>query len=86
MSGAANWADWALGESNTLAAQESWLTTYISGQELLDADNYLAYVDGLSSASLAEYADYLVYVPVPGTEWPSSDGLPQTFIGPAPCT
>jgi len=87
ISGAANWADWALGGSTTLAGQESFLASHISGTELNDADNYLTYLAGLSSADLAEYADYLVYEPVNGTEVPLSDGLPQTFIGgpsPAP--
>jgi hypothetical protein len=30
------------------------------------------------------YDGYQLYVPVAGTEWPAGDGLPQTFIGPAP--
>jgi hypothetical protein len=77
-SGAANWADWALGESNTPAGQESFLKNHISGTELSDAEVYLA---ELSSVDLADYADYLVYVPKDGTENPSSDGLPQTFVG-----
>jgi hypothetical protein len=82
ISGAANWADWALGESNTLTGQESFLESYIGGTELSDAEGYLT---ELSSVDLADYADYLVYVPVNGSEKPLSDGLPQTFIGgPAP--
>ena len=82
ISGAANWADWALGESNTLTGQELFLASHISGTELTDAEDYLT---ELSSVDLADYADYLVYVPVNGSENPSSDGLPQTFVGgPAP--
>jgi hypothetical protein len=81
MSGAANWADWALGESSTLAGQKSFLASHISGTELTDADNYLT---GLSGVNLAPYADYLVYVPVPNSELPLSDGLPQTFVGGPP--
>src|ERR1039458_9875250 len=54
-SGAANWADWALGESNTPAGQESFLKNHISGTELSDAEVYLA---ELSSVDLADYADY----------------------------
>jgi hypothetical protein len=76
-SGAANWADWALGESNTLAGQESFLASHISGTELTDAKNYLT---GLSSVDLADYADYLVYVPVDGTQ-SNGDGPPQAFVG-----
>jgi len=75
--GAANWADWALGESNTLAGQESFLASHISGTELTDAKNYLT---GLSSVDLADYADYLVYVPVDGTQ-SNGDGPPQAFVG-----
>ena len=86
-SGAANWADWALGESNTLAGQESFLTSHnISGMEYTDADNDLKYVEGLSSTDLAEYADYLIYEPTSdGHSGRIDDGLPQTFVGaPAP--
>jgi hypothetical protein len=78
ISGAANWADWALGESNTLTGQESFLASHISGTELTDAEDYLT---ELSSVDLDDYADYLVYVPVNGSEKPLSDGLPQTFVG-----
>ena len=78
ISGAANWADWALGDSTTLTGQESFLESYISGTELSDAENYLTM---LSTVDLADYADYLVYVPVNGSELPLSDGLPQTFVG-----
>lgn len=82
ISGAANWADWALGESNTLTGQDSFLESHIVGTELSDAEGYLT---ELSSVDLADYADYLVYVPVDGSEIPLSDGLPQTFVGgPAP--
>jgi hypothetical protein len=81
ISGAANWADWALGDSTTLAGQESFLEGYIGGTELSDAESDLSYVEGLSSTTLAGYADYLVYEPVNGTEVPLSDGLPQTFVG-----
>jgi hypothetical protein len=78
ISGAANWADWALGESGTLAGQESFLSSHIGGTELTDAENYLT---GLSSVDLADFSNYLVYVPVNGTEVPLGDGTPQTFIG-----
>ena len=82
ISGAANWADWALGESNTLTGQESFLESYIGGTELSDAEDYLT---ELSTVDLADYADYLVYVPAAGSESPDTDGLPQTFVGgPAP--
>ena len=79
ISGAANWADWALGESTTLTGQESFLTSHNIGvTELTYAENYLT---GFSSVDLADYADYLVYVPVDGSEIPLSDKLPQTFVG-----
>jgi hypothetical protein len=87
ISGAANWAAWALGESSltTVAEEDGFLASHIGGTELTDAKNDLTYVEGLSSTALAEYADYLIYEPVPGSELPLADGLPQTFVGaPAP--
>ena len=86
ISGAANWADWALGDSTTLAGQESFLASHITGTELTYADNYLTYLAGRSSADLAEYADYLVYEPTSdGYSGRTDDGLPQTFVaGPSP--
>jgi hypothetical protein len=82
ISGAANWADWALGDSTTLAGQESFLASHITGTELTYADNYLTYLAGRSSADLAEYADYLVYEPTSdGYSGRTDDGLPQTFVG-----
>jgi len=83
ISGAANWADWALGESNTLAGQESFLASHISGMELTDAEDYLT---DFSSVDLADYADYQIYEPTTdGFSGTTNDGLPQTFVGgPAP--
>lgn len=73
--GAANWAAWALFDSSLS------LSSYISGTELSNAEDLLAEAEALSSATLADYADYTVYTPVPGSETPITDGLPQTFIG-----
>jgi hypothetical protein len=82
ISGAANWADWALGESSTLAGEESFLKNHISGLELTDAD---ADLTGLSSVDLADFANYLVYTPTSdGYSGWTNDGLPQTFIGGPP--
>jgi hypothetical protein len=79
ISGAANWADWALGESSTLSGQETFLKDHISGLELTDAD---ADLTGLSSVDLADFADYLVYVPTSDCySGRTPDGLPQTFVG-----
>jgi hypothetical protein len=79
ISGAANWADWALGESSTLSGQETFLKDHISGLELTDAD---ADLTGLSSVDLADFANYLVYVPTSdGYSGRTPDGLPQTFVG-----
>jgi hypothetical protein len=83
MSGAANWADWALEESNTLPGQKSFLQSYIgTGTEYTDAVNYLNF----SSVDLAEYANYLIYVPTTdGHSGDTDDKTPQTFVGaPAP--
>ena len=78
ISGAANWADWALGESATLSGQESFLSSHISGTELADAESYLT---GLSSLNLADFSNYLVYEAQPDSEHPLSDGIPQNFVG-----
>ena len=83
VSGAANWADWALEESNTLPGQKSFLQSYIgTGTEYTDAVNYLNF----SSVDLAEYANYLIYVPTTdGHSGDTDDKTPQTFVGaPAP--
>jgi hypothetical protein len=82
ISGAANWADWALGESSTLTGEKSFLASHISGLELTDAD---ADLTALSSVDLANFANYLVYVPTSdGYSGRTNDGLPQTFIGGPP--
>ena len=82
MSGAANWADWALGASNPVTFLTSHLGAPEYSAELKDAENYLNF----TGVDLANYANYLVYVPAdPDKVDPSSDGLPQTFVGaPAP--
>jgi PEP-CTERM motif len=78
-SGAANWAAWALGESNTLIGQEWFLENHIGGTELTDAEGDLT---ALKSVDLADYADYLVYEPTSdGYSGRTNDGLPQTFVG-----
>jgi hypothetical protein len=80
-SGAANWAAWALNDEDTLNLQEQFLTSNgITGQEYIYAVDFLS---GLSSVDLADYASYLVYVPVDGTQ-NNGDGPPQTFIGDPP--
>jgi hypothetical protein len=84
ISGAANWADWALGDSSSLTVEESFLKSHnISGTEYNDAVYDLT--TGLSSADLADFANYLVYVPTSdGYSGRTNDGLPQTFIGGPP--
>jgi hypothetical protein len=82
ISGAANWADWALGESSTLTGEDSFLKSHITGLELTDAE---ADLTALSSVDLANFANYLVYVPTSdGYSGRTNDGLPQTFIGGPP--
>jgi len=80
VSGAANWADWALGDPSLI------LGNHIGGQELTDAVNDLTYVEGLTPTQLAEYANYLIYVPTTdGYSGDTDDKTPQTFVGaPAP--
>ena len=84
VSGAYNWADWALDENNLNGTNTTtFLADNLSGAELTDAENDVAYVEGLSGAYLAaNYADYLVYQPTgDGYSGTTNDGIPQTFIG-----
>jgi len=85
MSGAANWADWALGDDPT--NPDAFLATYLSpGAELTDAKNFVSDAKTLTSTQLNSYANYLVYEPTSdGYSGRTDDGTPQTFIGgPAP--
>jgi hypothetical protein len=84
MSGAANWADWALGDDPT--NPDAFLALYLSGAELTDAKNFVSDANALTAAQLNSYADYLVYEPTTdGFSGTTNDGWPQTFVGgPAP--
>lgn len=85
----AQWAAWVVGDSS--------LTTYYLEHNLglsssmvssidTDVSDALAFADN-SKTDLAGdpsfYAGYELYVPIDGTQ-PRGDGIPQTFIGPAP--
>lgn len=79
--GAANWAAWALFESDSASGQTAFLASYIGGTELSEAESLLS---GLPNVHLNDYTDYLVYLAVSGTQNPSTDPLPQDFIGAVP--
>jgi len=65
----AQWAAWELFDSALTTAPDQ---TGVS-QELTNAGN----------ADLSDfYSGYVLYIP--DTGWPSTDGVPQSFIGPAP--
>ncbi len=85
----AQWAAWVVGDSAlTTSYLEHNLGLSSSMVSSIDSDisSALLFVDS-SSTDLAGdpsfYAGYELYVPVSGSQ-PWGDGLPQTFIGPAP--
>lgn len=86
----AQWAAWVVGDSSLLTTQylEQHLGLSSGTVSSIDSDitTALAFVDN-SKTDLASdpsfYAGYELYVPIAGSQ-PWGDGLPQTFIGPAP--
>jgi len=81
LSEAANWAAWELGDPSLV------LTDYFSkfSTEYADITDDLNNAEGLTT-QLAEYANYLIYVPTTdGYSGDTDDKTPQTFVGaPAP--
>jgi hypothetical protein len=85
----AQWAAWAVGDSGLTTnylEHNLGLSSSTVGAIDNDISNALAFADS-SKTDLAGdpsfYAAYELYVPVDGSQ-PWRDGLPQTFIGPAP--
>jgi hypothetical protein len=81
----AQWAAWEVGDP-ALGTSSSPLPAGLDdagiAQQLSNAETF---VDDNTLANDASFYDgYQLYVPVAGSELPTGDGLPQTFIGPAP--
>jgi hypothetical protein len=78
----AQWAAWEVGDPALITSLPGGLDD--SGI----ADEYNLAVAFVAANTLANdasfYAGYQLYVPVSGSESPTTYGLPQTFIGPAP--
>jgi hypothetical protein len=72
-------ADWYLSDNTGVEA-----TQYYTD----NSSAILGYVDGAEANYASEpssfYSQFQLYVPVSGTQDPSGDGTPQTFIGAAP--
>ncbi|MGH9606109.1 MAG: PEP-CTERM sorting domain-containing protein [Terracidiphilus sp.] len=88
MSGADNWAAWALGQDPS--DPDAFLTnpgggaTAITGAELSDAKADVTAAEDLTQTELDAYANYQVYIPTSagyGGNPQKDDGTPQTFIG-----
>jgi len=78
----AQWAAWEVGDSGLIGHLPGGLNDAAITAE------YDAAVSFVSTHTLANdpnfYDGFELYVPVPGSQSPVWDGLPQTFIGPAP--
>jgi hypothetical protein len=81
----AQWAAWVVGAPAALppSTLQALGLDYqgIAGQ-LTDAENFVATHTLAGDPSF--YSSFQLYVPNPGTQVPTSDGLPQTFIGTTP--
>ena len=78
----AQWAAWEVGDPSLIGSlpgglDDAGITTEFDASESFVATHTLT-----NDASF--YDGYQLYVPVNGSELPLKDGLPQTFIGPAP--
>jgi len=78
----AQWAAWEVGDPALIGnlpggLDDAGITTEYDAAETFVGSHTLA-----NDASF--YAGYQLYVPVADSELPIGDGLPQTFIGPAP--
>jgi hypothetical protein len=69
------YADWYLSDPSKVGATSFYQTDGNIGTYVTDAKNSLNTMD---------YSGFELYVPVAGSQVPVGDGLPQTFIGPAP--
>jgi len=78
----AQWADWEVGDPALVGHLPSGLDDAGITTEYDAAETFVSSHTTKNDASF--YDGYQLYVPVAGTEWPAGDGLPQTFIGPAP--
>lgn len=74
----AQWAAWEVGDPALVGNLPGGLDNAGIAIE------YAAAVASLDSETASFYAGYQLYVPVSGTESPTTYGYPQTFIGPAP--
>jgi hypothetical protein len=72
-------ADWYLSDSTGVEA-----TTYYSENTSAILGYVAGAVDNYGSESASFYDQFQLYVPLDGTEQPSGNGPPQTFIGLAP--
>lgn len=72
-------AVWALSTSNPSAVP----TTPNDPTLLLDASNAVTQAD-LGGSSTFDDGQFTLYTPVPGTQNPSNDGTPQSFVGDSP--
>jgi PEP-CTERM motif len=72
-------AAWFLSASNPSAVP----ITAIDPTLLLDASNAVTQAD-LGGSSSFDDGQFTLYTPVPGSQNPSNDGLPQSFVGVSP--
>lgn len=72
------YADWYLSDPTKVGATQFYMDDSNIAADVTAAENSL----GTEPASF--YSQFEVYTPVAGTQIPVGDGLPQTFIGPAP--
>jgi hypothetical protein len=78
----AQWAAWEVGDPALIGNLPGGLDVAGILTEYDAAENFVAVNTLANDASF--YAGYQLYVPVADSELPIGDGLPQTFIGPAP--
>ena len=78
----AQWAAWEVGDPALIGNLPGGLDVAGILTEYDAAENFVAVNTLANDASF--YDGYQLYVPVAGSELPTGDGLPQTFIGPAP--
>ena len=76
------WANWELFDPNDPNLLANLPSLYHSSVSTLLAAA-LTYADNPANAGSIIYSEYVIYVPVPGTQ-PSGDNLPQNLIGAAP--
>jgi len=92
----AQWAAWAVGDpSHFINSHGNLITsalyslgmnsTEVNGinTEFTDAYDFVVTDNKTISSDPSFYAGYELYVPIDGTQ-PRDDGIPQTFVGPAP--